>query len=375
MSWRYGINKVIGVSHIGWSVRSFLVALVVVALCGVVSGVPLKEQRLYTVITIAGNGKKGLVDGSASEASFNWPTGVVVAKDGTLFVADFFNNAIRRVSVDGVVTTVAGTMMAGHRDGRATDALFHGPDNIAIDDEQNIYIADADNYRIRRLSAEGRVVTIAGSGRAGYRDGSSGVAMFGYPTGIAVDGKGFLYVADRRTHTVRKITPDGRVYTIAGNGMPGFADGRGRMSLLREPVSVAVTKDGTLYIADSGNNAIRRVSPDGTVKTIAGGGRPGYRDGRGFEARFNWPTGIAIGPDGNIYVCDSGNNKIRRVTPDGVVSTVAGSIVSGRRDGSAHKAEFSFPTGIALDSEGNIYIADSGNNLIRKIVIKRRLYR
>ena len=234
-------------------------------------------------------------------------------------------------------------------------------------------MADADNFRIRRLSPEGFVVTVAGTDVPGYRDGRRSSAMFGYPTGIAVDRYGALYVADRRTHTVRKITPDGRVFTIAGNGLPGFSDGRGRLSHLREPISVAVAEDGTVYIADSGNNAIRKVSTDGEVSTLAGG-KPGYRDGRGTEAQFNWPTGIAVGPDGNIYVCDSGNNKIRRITPDGVVSTIAGRIVAGRSDGPAFEAEFNFPTGIAVDKMGNIYIADSGNNLIRKIVKERKVY-
>lgn len=348
-------------------------AVVCLVLYGAASAVPLKERYQYRVLTIAGDGKKGFKDGSVEKASFNWPTGVVVADDGSIFVADFSNNAIRKISTDGTVTTVAGSTVAGHRDGKAEEALFRGPDNIAMDREQNIYVADADNFRIRRLSPEGFVVTIAGTDVPGYRDGRRSSAMFGYPTGIAVDRYGALYVADRRTHTVRKITPDGRVFTIAGNGLPGFSDGRGRLSHLREPISVAVAEDGTVYIADSGNNAIRKVSTDGEVSTLAGG-KPGYRDGRGREAQFNWPTGIAVGPDGNIYVCDSGNNKIRRITPDGVVSTIAGRIVAGRSDGTAFEAEFNFPTGIAVDKMGNIYIADSGNNLIRKIVKERKVY-
>ncbi len=357
-----------------WLVRNTPLVFLFILLYTVAGGVPLKEHYRYRVLTIAGDGKKGFRDGVADRASFNWPTGVAVAEDGSIFVADFSNNAIRKITPDGMVITVAGRPAAGHRDGAGKDALFWGPDNIAIDQEQNIYIADADNYRIRKLTPDGMVVTIAGTGVPGYRDGEALSVMFGYPTGIAVDTSGALYVADRRTHTVRKLTPDGRVFTIAGNGLPGFSDGRGRLSHLREPISVAVAEDGTVYIADSGNNAIRKVTPDGEVLTLAGGS-PGYRDGRGRHAQFNWPTGIAVGPDGNIYVCDSGNNKIRRITPDGVVSTVAGKIIPGRSDGPGFEAEFNFPTGIAVDKMGNIYIADSGNNLIRKIIKERMTYK
>ncbi len=356
-----------------WFKRNISWPVMLLLFCTIAQSIPLKERYQYVVLTMAGDGKKAYRDGAARRASFNWPTGVAVGSDGSLFVADFSNNAIRKIAPDGTVTTVAGSPVAGHRDGRGTEALFWGPDNIAIDAEQNIYVADADNYRIRRLTPEGTVTTIAGTGAPGYRDGRALSAMFGYPTGIAVDRDGALYVADRRTHTVREITPDGRVFTLAGNGLPGFTDGRGRLSHLREPISVAVAEDGTVYIADSGNNAIRKVSRDGTVSTLAGGSL-GYRDGTGRRAQFNWPTGIAVGPDGYIYVCDSGNNKIRRITPDGVVSTVAGKIVSGRGDGPGFEAEFSFPTGIAVDKMGNIYIADSGNNLIRKIIRERKVY-
>ena len=331
-------------------------------------GIPFKKRvSSFYVTTVAGAGQKGHEDGSVDVASFNWPTGVTVAGNGVVYVADFSNNTIRKIEPGGEVTTLAGSGRQGLKDGKGAQALFHGPDNIVADREGNIFVADADNFSIRKVSPDGTVTTVAGSGTAGYRDGKALEAMFGYPTGIAVDAEGNLYVADRRTHTVRKITTKGIVVTIAGNGQAGYADGSGMASHLKEPISVAVTKDGTVYVADSGNNVIRQIAPDGTITTLAGARTPGYRDGSGKDARFNWPTGITVDPSGNIYVCDSHNNRIRRVTPLGVVSTIAGGSIPGFANGPAWRASFKFPTGIGLDKEGNIYVADSGNNMIRKI--------
>jgi sugar lactone lactonase YvrE len=331
-------------------------------------GIPLKKKTAtFYVSTMAGSGRKGHEDGSLDRASFNWPTGVAIAGDGTVYVADFSNNTIRKIEPRSGVTTFAGSGLAGHADGKGVRALLKGPDNIAIDTEGNIFVADADNFRIRKISPDGTVTTVAGKGLKGYSDGEAKEAMFGYPTGVAVDTGGNLYVADRRTHTVRKITPDGEVTTMAGNGQHGYADGKGMASHLREPISLAVNKDGTVYVADSGNNAIREITPDGNITTLAGGKGAGYRDGLGKEAMFDWPTGIAVDRSGNIYVCDSNNNKIRRITPLGVVSTIAGGSLPGSSNGPGWRASFNFPTGIGVDREGNIYVADSGNNIIRKI--------
>jgi sugar lactone lactonase YvrE len=321
----------------------------------------------FMVTTIAGSGIKGLHDSHRMQAQFSWPTGVAVDQEGIIYIADFANNAIRKIGIDGNVTTIAGGEKAGFADGKGESALLSGPDNMTIDSSGNLFFADADNFRIRKMASNGHVTTIAGSGIRGYRDGDALTAMFGYPTGTAVDRGGNLYIADRQTHTVRKITADGAVTTIGGNGYPGFADGRGIGTHLREPISVAVDTDGVVYIADSGNNAIRTISTDGHLTTLAGGGGKGYRDGRGMEALFAWPTGIALDVVGNIYVCDSMNNRIRRVTPEGVVSTVAGGAIPGFADGYGSYARFNFPTGIFVDRTGSIYIADSGNNRIRKI--------
>jgi sugar lactone lactonase YvrE len=293
-------------------------------------GIPLRQRPpTFYVATLAGSGAKGHEDGSRDRASFNWPTGVTIDGDGIVYVADFSNNTIRKIDRRRGVTTFAGAGRAGYADGKGVQALLNGPDNIAIDQEGNIFVADANNFRIRKVSPDGVVTTIAGKGLRGYRDGEAGDAMFGYPTGVAVDTAGDLYVADRRTHTVRKITTNGNVLTLAGNGQFGYADGKGMASHLKEPISVAVNKNGTVYVADSGNNAIREIATDGTITTLAGGKGSGYRDGVGKEAMFDWPTGIAVDTTGNIYVCDSNNNKIRRITPLGVVSTIAGGSLIG----------------------------------------------
>ncbi len=321
----------------------------------------------YIVSTIAGSGIRGTLDGRADRSRFNWPTGVAVDSEGVIYVADFSNNLIRSIGKDGHVSTIAGSGRPGFADGKGREAALRGPDNITIDGNGNLLFADADNYRIRKIDNKNVVTTVAGTGSSGYRDGKTDEAMFGYPTGVAVDGEGNIYVADRRSHTVRKISADGTVRTIAGNGHPGLVGGKGMASHLREPVSVAVDGYGIVYIADSGNNVIRKVDLDGSVTILAGSGRAGYRDGRGKGARFAWPTGIAIDPMGNIYVCDSRNNRIRRITPDGMVSTVAGGTHPGHSNGPGYLARLNFPTGIYVDRLGTIYVADSGNNVIRKI--------
>jgi len=336
----------------------------------------------YTVSIIAGQSDKGLKDGSSRAALFNWPTGIATYKDGAILVADYGNNTLREIKKGRVVTmnsiASSGAGNGGYKDGPIKDALFRGPNNIAIDKAGNIFIADADNFRIRKITPDGIVSTIAG-GKPGYKNGPARKARFGYPTGVAVGEDGTLYVADRRTHTIRKISPRGIVSTIAGNTNPGYADGRGVMSHFKEPIGVAVY-DGVVYVTDSGNNAVRKIMPDGRVLTLAGSPEHGFRDGSRTNARFSWPTGITIDSRGNIFVCDSRNNSIRRITQGGYVSTIGASKgpqtpaglqrpVIGKRPaaGSKGTGALSFPTGIALGPSGDIYVADSGNNNIKKI--------
>lgn len=348
----------------------FLLCLIFLLCIADIGIVPFAAGSIdsYTVATIAGSGRKGYLDAAKEKARFNWPTGVAIDDKGNIYVADFANNLIRKITVTGEVTTFIGSGHGAFADGKGRMAHLKGPDNIAIDKNGNIYVADADNFRIRKITSDGIITTIAGSGLRGYKDGDGNSAGFAYPTGIAIDKNGNIYIADRGSHSIRKISSDGKVSTIAGNGYPAYLDGNGVKTHFREPISLAVDYEGTVYVADSGNNAIRKITSDGIVSTIAGGGRPGYKDGKGKDARFAWPTGIAVDGVGNIYVCDSQNNRIRRITSDGIVSTVAGNGIPGFAEGSGRNAEFRFPTGIEIDKAGNIYVADSGNNRIRKII-------
>ena len=306
-------------------------------------------------------------DGRKTSSWFQWPTGLVVDNRGTLYIADYSNHQIRKVSRNGVVSTFAGSGLPGHADGVGTDAMFHGPDTVVMDSEGNLLVADSDNFRIRKITPKGLVTTIAGSGHAAYRDGRRDYARFRYPTGIAIDKNGVIFVADRGSHTIRKITPDGMVTTLAGDGTRGHQDGIGTQARFRDPISLVPDNSNGLYVVDAGNHCIRKITPGGRVITFAGGRLPGYRNGRGAEARFHWPTGIALDPNGFLYVSDSNNSRIRKISPEGVVTTLAGSGVPGYSDGPARTARFNFPSGLGFDRVGNLYIADSANHLIRTI--------
>jgi serine/threonine-protein kinase len=320
-----------------------------------------------TVVTVAGNGEAGIDDGQGEMAQFNWPTGVAIAPDWTLSIADYANHLIRTISPDGVVATRAGNGMPGSVNGHGTAAQLKGPDGLVISPSGDLYIAEADNYQIRKITRDGAVTTVAGNGRRGDRDGPAREAQFGYPTGIAIDGRGVLYIADRGAHKIKMITPDGIVSTLAGSGVPGYTDGMGRAAQFHDPMTVAIDRDGRLFVADSGNHAIRMVAPTGRVTTVAGTPQSGFADGPRDAARFNWPTGLALDETGNLYVADSNNARIRKITPDGIVTTIAGNGRAGFHDGPGLTAQFNFPTGVGVDRKGNLYVADSANHRIRRI--------
>ena len=325
-------------------------------------------------MTIAGNGQRGRADGQGELAQFNWPTGVAIGTDWTIYVADYANHQIRKISPDGLVTTLAGSGEPGWQDGPGSSARFNGPDGIALAGSGALFVADADNMRIRKVAPDGTVTTVAGSGRPGEADGPAMTAQFRYPTGIAVDQSGALYIADRGAHTIRKIMPQGGVSTLAGNGRPGYTDGMGTTAQFHDPMTVVAEPSGRLFIADSGNHSIRMIAPDGRVTTVAGSPEAGATDGAGAAARFNWPTGLARDQAGNLYLADSNNALIRKIFPDGQVTTLAGVGHAGSDDGPGAMAGFHFPTGVAVDRQGDVYIADSANNMIRRISPGLRLF-
>lgn len=335
---------------------------------------PVSRQRTFQssveqiVSIVAGSGQRGLQNGPAVAARFDWPTGVAVNKKGEQFIADYDNHTIRKIDRFGWVTTFAGQGIPGFADGKGREALFHGPDTIAIDQNDNLYVADADNFRIRKITPDGVVSTVAGNGRRGDKEGPVEEAEFVYPTGVAVAPDGNLYVADRGAHRIKRITPTGIVMIIAGTGEPGYHDSFSYFATFNNPMTVAVDDVGNIYVADSGSHTIRRIDREGVVITVAGSGRAGYRDGLREEAEFFWPTGIAVDLEGNLIVSDSKNNRIRKIIlPQGRVSTLAGNGQPGFVDGAGPSAGFDFPTGIGLDGAGNVYIADSANHRIRAI--------
>jgi hypothetical protein len=325
------------------------------------------------VTTLAGTaGSSGSADGVGAAARFCQPEGVAVDGTGNVFVADTYNHAIRKITPDGVVTTLAGTPgSSGSADGTASAARFSYPSGVAVDGAGNVFVADSSNNTIREITPEGVVITLAGTaGSSGSADGVRDAARFWHQSGLAVDETGNVFVADSGNSTIRKITPDGLVTTLAGTAfLYGSADGTGSAARFNNPWGVAVDGAGNVFVADWGNDTIRKITPDGVVSTLAGlAGTSGSLDGMGAAASFNGPRGVAVDGAGNVFVADSGNNTIRKITPAGMVATFAGTAgLSGSTDGTGAAASFNFPTGVAVDGAGDVFVADSYNCTIRKI--------
>ena len=318
------------------------------------------------VTTLAGNGNKGISNGLGTQSSFNFPTDVVSDISGNIFVADQENHVIRKISPAGIVTIFAGSGSLGYTDGTGQSATFNSPQSLTIDASGNIYVADTGNNRIRKISPTGIVSTIAGSGNYGSANGVGISAEFSFPRGITIDNLGNIYVTDY--NLIRKIAPNGTTTTFAGSGQSGSSNGAGTLASFYMLSDIAIGSDGYLYVADAGNNLIRKISPNGFVTTFAGNGNIGSTDGIGTNAFFNIPNGIAIDGSGNILIGDTGNNLIRKITSSGVVSTLAGTGAIGSFNGSLITTSFYHPVGITFDQSGNIYIADHRNHLIRKII-------
>ena len=322
-----------------------------------------------TVTTLAGAALvTGSADGAASTARFNHAAGIAVDPSGALFVADTFNHTVRQVAArTREVTTLAGEAPAfGYADGHAGAARFARPLGIAFDGASNLFVADAGNLTIRKIAPTGTVSTVAGiHGQSGSQDGAVAEALFSGPVGVSVDGAGNVFVAEFVAHTIREVTPDGMVSTIAGvTNMPGAADGTGAAARLNGPGITAIDAAGALFVADTANNAIRKIAPGGVVTTL-----PSVAvDQDDDDGRFNVPSGVAVDAAGNVYVADTFNHAIRKISADGVVTTLAGSPGEiGHADGDGGAARFSQPFGVTVDGAGNVYVADFGNSAIRKI--------
>jgi sugar lactone lactonase YvrE len=317
-------------------------------------------------------GGPGNADGTGGAAAFDLPTSVAVDGAGNVYVADARNDTIRKITPAGVVTTLAGVAgQIGSADGVGASARLGDPDGVAVDAAGNVYVADTFNCSIRKITPDGAVTTLAGRpGVFGSADGTGAAAQFNLPEGVAVGADGNIYVADTQNFSIRKITADGVVTTLAGSsGLAGSADGTGAAAQFANPTSVAVDGDGNVYVADADNDTIRKITPAGVVTTLAGSaGQIGDDDGTGAAARFNSPEGVAVDGAGNVYVADGFNGTIRKITPAGVVTTIAGTAGrDGSADGTGVVVRFSVVSGVAVDGTGTLYVADQFNETIRKI--------
>ncbi|MBO9540923.1 hypothetical protein J7643_10070 [bacterium] len=326
----------------------------------------------YLTSTFAGkSGTWGTLDGTGAAARFNAPGYVAVDATGNLFAADYGNSTIRKITPAGVVSTLAGTALAtGSVDATGAAARFNRPYGIAIDAAGTLYVADTENHTIRKISPSGDVSTLAGqAGATGSVNANGSAARFYEPTDMAVDAAGNLYVADSSNHMIRKVTPAGDVTTVAGQaGVMGSANGVGTAATFYAPYGLAVDGSGTLYVTDA-NNLVRKITPAGDVTTIAGrAGVAGSANGVGTAATFNNPNAVRLDASGNLYLADSDNRTIRKITPNGVVTTLAGKVgVTSSVDGRGPEATFRFPFGLALDAWGNLYVTDSNSHCIRKL--------
>ncbi len=326
------------------------------------------------VSTRAGTtGLGGRADGSGAAARFFYATGIAATSAGTVYVADTGNHTLRVMTAAGSVGTLAGSVgQTGSADGSGSSALFAYPAGLAVDASGNVFVADHDNSVIRKITPGGAVSTFAGAaGLAGNADGAGGAARFNDPTAVAVDGSGNVFVADAGNSTIRKITPDGSVTTFAGQaGVGGSGDGVGAAAHFNAPQGVAVDNVGNVYVADTNNNTVRKITSNGTVTTLAGvAGQSGSGDGPGGSARFSGPIAVAVDTSGNVYVADFDNATIRKIAvTTGSVITLAGDAGQpGDTDGNGSLARFNQPYAVAADNNGNVYVADTYNRVIRKV--------
>ncbi len=339
-------------------------ALVGAALLGLASPSPAQP---ITTSALAGALGPGFVNGTGSAALFNLPTYVVVLANGDALVSDASNHVIRRVTPAGVVTTFAGSGIGGWADGPAASAKFDAPAGLALDATGALIVADTNNQVIRRVSLAGNVTTLAGMvDEAGFTDGPVSIACFFAPSAVAVRSDGSILVADTNNHVIRRLVVGSMVTTVAGQPTSaGFVDGTGTAARLAFPRGIAMGTNGNAYICDTNNSAIRELTPANLVTTIAGNGTSGLVDGFGSAARLNRPRQISAHPDGTFYVADQMNHAVRQVSAGGAVATIAGTGAAGSMNGTT--ATFNNPWGVAARPDGTLVVGDSSNNLVRSI--------
>jgi len=358
--------------HIGRKARETGTALLTGLL---LLGVLCNGNAQDKVTTLAGSAAlPGAADGSLAVARFGDPTAIAVDSIGNIYVADTANNTIRKITPLGIVSTLAGLAgEPGSADGTGAAARFDGPTGIAVDAAGNVFVADTGNHTIRRITPGGLVTTVAGAAtQSGADDGTGGDARFNLPLGLALDPLGNIFVADSGNHTVRRSSPAGIVTTFAGTPENfGFADGMGTNASFNNPVGLALDAGGNVFVSDANNHVIRRISAAGAVTTFAGSpGGDGSSDGPAPAARFGKPAELAFDRRGNLYVADSLNNTLRKITPAGDVLTVSGVAgEDGAGDGANRSARFLNPYGVAFDAQGHLLVTDTYNHTLRRVLV------
>jgi len=332
------------------------------------------QYRMVATNT-GGSANSAVFTMNVGSAVLTGPSGLAVDPSGNCWISDGSTNVIQKMTTAGRATLMAGAAgQQGSANGTGTTATFRQPGGMAIDAAGNVYVADTGNSLIRMVSATGGVTTMAGSSaHQDYKDGSGTDAWFNAPACLTLDKSGNIYVTDTGNSVIRMITPSGVVTTIAGTaGMKGATDGTGAAARFNQPAGMAMDAAGMLYVADTMNQTIRKITPSGVVTTMAGlMGVSGTSDGKGASALFNQPMGLTFDGSGNLYVADYGNSAIRMVTPAGMVSTLAGiNSVSGMMDGMGTAAWFNMPKDVKFDGMSALYVADYGNAEIRKVSLQ-----
>lgn len=321
------------------------------------------------VTTYAGAGVSGYAEGTLLTAKFAGLEQMAYDKEGNLLICDSPNNRIRKIDKAGNVSTFAGTGEAGLVNGPLAAAKFNNPIGIAVDNWGNIYVSDNLNFVVRKIDTHGNVTTLAGSGERGYTDSDAQHAKFDYVNYLCVDDKMNVYVADPNNNVIRKIDAQQNVSTFVGSGKAALTDGPGTSGELSFPVAIAFDQSNNVfYVSDQGNSAIRKVLPDGTMTTYAGTGTIGHNDGWGTNAKFYFPKGLAVDKAGNVYVGGRFDYTVRKIDTKGNVSTVAGiPHVSGNVNGDNTIAKFGKPINVVIAPDGNLLVSDWINNAIKKI--------
>ncbi|WP_299607183.1 IPT/TIG domain-containing protein [uncultured Aquimarina sp.] len=310
------------------------------------------------VSTLIRSEMPGDMDGPVAQASFSALWGLLTDEEGSVFISDYGNNKIRKINTDNIVSTVTGmTGVIGDMDGTFAEATFNNPRSMAMDSQGNIVVSDLAAQKIRRINLSSETVeTIAGTGDVGLVNGDGSIAQFAQPIGVVIDNSDNIYVSELGNATIRRIAPDNTVNTLVGTGVAGFVDGPADTALISFTAGMAIAANGDIVFADAGNHSVRRVTTQGIVSTIAGTGTTGDVNGEGDIAQFASPLDVAVDSQGNIFVVDFGNQKIKRIDTDGMVTTYAGTGEIGFMDGIPSIATFNNPRNLFIDENDVIYV-------------------